>query len=300
LTGAGDPATIPGVHCPICGSPSDPVARPHPYVYARCRDCGAYFVDPMPSPDQVAGSHYDEVYYASAEPRPDEDAWNRGARRAARHRLGWIEQAAGAKGRFLDVGTGTGFQLAAARDAGWEVEGVDVSARAVAFARDTLGVPVRLGTLEQAGFADETFDAVSLTHVLEHVPDPVGLLTEVARILRPNGVAAIAVPNSRALVNAAYNLVHRARGRYRRDKFACGLWPPDHVIGFDARSLREVIVRSALRPLELVVTGKGDPDRYPMASWGRGTRALERPLEWIGRVVGRGSILESLSARGAS
>lgn len=258
-----------------------------------------YFVDPMPAGDAVpgAGEFYDETYYSGA-PRAREDEWEAMTARAWRAQAEAFTVAAGRPGRLLDIGCGTGKLLAAARDLGWEVEGVEPSG-AADYARAVLGLNVKTGTLEQAAYPDASFDAVWLSHVVEHVPDPVSLLREVARVLRPGGAAKISVPNSRAFVYAATNWIHRVRGRYGKDKFTSSLAPPGHLYAFDVRSLRVALDRAGLVPERIFTAGKGDPVYFPMLTWrgtGRWSQAM-RLAEWIGRRTGRGTLIECVARR---
>jgi ubiquinone/menaquinone biosynthesis C-methylase UbiE len=57
------------------------------------------------------------------------------------------------------------------------------------------GIEVKVGNLEAASLQDRQFDAVHMSHVLEHLPDPHATLLEVHRILKPGGVIGIEVPN---------------------------------------------------------------------------------------------------------
>lgn len=98
-------------------------------------------------------------------------------------------------GRLLDVGVGVGTFLRLARERGWVVEGVDPSPYAAGFVRDTLGAPVHCGELTAAPLPAASYDAVNLRHVLKHFPDPVGFLTQVARLLKPTGIVCLSVPN---------------------------------------------------------------------------------------------------------
>lgn len=289
--------------CPICaGRRVGAVARPPGWTYLGCSDCGVYFVDPMPVGDTIqdAGDFYDVAYYSGG-PRPREAEWEALTTAAWRRQIEIFTRAVGHRGALLDVGCGTGTALAAARDEGWDVTGVEVSS-AGDHARKVFGLNVSTGTLEQAAFPDASFDAVWLSHVVEHVPDPVAFLREADRILKPGGMAMISVPNSRGMVYAATNLIHRLRGRYGKDKFACSINPPGHLYAFDNKSLRVALSHTSLTPEVTFTTGKGDPVYFPMLTWkGAGKwHAALRGVEWLGWKTGRGSLIQCFARKPVS
>jgi 2-polyprenyl-3-methyl-5-hydroxy-6-metoxy-1,4-benzoquinol methylase len=119
-------------------------------------------------------------------------------------------------GRLLDVGCGSGEWLRGMRELGWQVEGLDFDKEAVSAARQQ-GLTVHWGTLAAQRFPDACFDAVALHHVIEHVPDPLGLLKECRRILKPRGSLVLATPN-----NQSWG--HRIFKEHWR-----GLEPPRHL-----------------------------------------------------------------------
>lgn len=98
-------------------------------------------------------------------------------------------------GRLLEVGCGQGQFLERAAERGWSVQGVEILPPVAARARER-GLEVFLGTLEEARFPVGSFDAVVMREVIEHVVEPVALLREVARVLRPGGVAALGTGNA--------------------------------------------------------------------------------------------------------
>ena len=132
------------------------------------------------------------------------------------------------EGRLLDVGCGSGEWLASMRELGWNVCGVDFDEGAVSLARQS-GLDIRCGDLEAQRFPDESFDAVTLNHVIEHVPDPVRTLLECARILKRNGKLVIFTPNSSSLG-------HRIFRQHWR-----GLEPPRHLHLFSPLSMKAVL-----------------------------------------------------------
>ena len=98
-------------------------------------------------------------------------------------------------GRMLDVGCGRGLLLDELRRLGWTVTGTELTDTAARYAREELGLDVKVGDLRTLSFGQESFDAIVLWHVLEHIEVPSSLLWEVHRLLRPGGFLVVAVPN---------------------------------------------------------------------------------------------------------
>jgi len=97
---------------------------------------------------------------------------------------------------ILEVGCGTGEFLRHAHDAGHRVTGIDLSGEAVRYVREHHpGIDVRCQSLETAGLLPASFDVIAAFHVLEHVSDPIGLLSQMKRLLRPGGLVYVRVPN---------------------------------------------------------------------------------------------------------
>lgn len=98
-------------------------------------------------------------------------------------------------GRLLEVGCGQGLFLEHAARAGWRAEGVDVLVPVVEMAR-ARGLTVFAGELADAGLPRDAFDVVTMSEVIEHIVEPVALLREVQRVLRPGGVAVLGTGNA--------------------------------------------------------------------------------------------------------
>ena len=183
-------ASPPGesVSCLVCGGTNAKqrfVQRGYPVL--RCADCGLEFVAPTPSPSELA-DYYDRGYavplelYASASER-----------NAAR--IADLERWSPARGRLLELGASYGHSLAAARDRGWDVVGVELSPTASTYARTQLGLTVFNCDLADAPLADASFDAVIGWHVLEHVRNPRDQVLRLASLLKPGGMLGLRVPN---------------------------------------------------------------------------------------------------------
>jgi SAM-dependent methyltransferase len=130
-------------------------------------------------------------------------------------------------GRLLEVGCGDGGQLDRLRSMNWETEGQEIDAAAVERAR-TRGLRVHLGNLQDLSLPAESFDVVTMSHVIEHAHDPVELLKQCHRVLRPGGLLIVVTPN----VNSF--------GHWWFKSFWLGLDPPRHLNLFAPRTLRQI------------------------------------------------------------
>jgi 2-polyprenyl-3-methyl-5-hydroxy-6-metoxy-1,4-benzoquinol methylase len=100
------------------------------------------------------------------------------------------------RGRLLDVGCGNGALLKNFAQLGWDVHGIEADPTAATLARNGLGLDVQTGSIESGGFADEYFDVITMSHVIEHLPDPTATLAKCYRTLRPGGHLVVVTPNS--------------------------------------------------------------------------------------------------------
>jgi 2-polyprenyl-3-methyl-5-hydroxy-6-metoxy-1,4-benzoquinol methylase len=144
----------------------------------------------------------------------------------------WLE--ASSRGKLLDVGCGSGQFLAQMAELEWQVTGVEPDGDAVKVAQ-ALGLDVRHGMLEDAKLPENSFDAVTLHHVIEHVLDPVSVLQSCWRVLKPGGQLIVVAPNVESLSHQRFgsNCFH--------------LDPPRHLIHFSAATLRETAVKAGIR-----------------------------------------------------
>jgi SAM-dependent methyltransferase len=175
----------------------------------------------------------------------------------------------GAGRRLLDAGCGTGYNLLALGGLG-RATGVDLSPDAIAFCRER-GVRALRGSVLQLPFADACFDAVTSFDVLYHawVSDDRAAVAEMARVLRPGGVALVRVPALKALWGA-HDVEVQSRHRYTRGELVALL------AGCGLRVLRATYCNSLLFPL---LFARRTLDRA-LGREGSDVGFLPAPLEW--------------------
>lgn len=171
-------------------------------------------------------------------------------------------------GNFLDVGTNMGFFLNSAKDGKWDLYGVEPSPSLSEIARRYLALNVKTAFLEDAGFKDCFFDVVTMTDVFEHLPEPGQILKEVHRILRPDGILFIKVPN--ALFNLCKFYLAKMTGTLKNYNLFDA---HEHVVHYSAPALRSMlakygftIIRTSIgRPIQLPAWHKyvGNYYQYP-------------------------------------
>ncbi len=221
--------------CPICRStPGEIVERAEPpYCVVKCPDCGLAYVDPIPVSEDLS-RHYDQDYYAE---------WISGQREKRKcmwmQRLKRIESMTN-KGSLLDVGCGEGLFLELAKESGWQVHGADVSAYATQFASKRLGQSLFCGQIWDADLTDQSFDVITLWHVLEHTTSPMRTLQEVRRALKPSGLLVVAVPNlNDKFMQATYRLV-----KGRKPHLFSIIDKEVHIFHFSVQSLRRLLEKA--------------------------------------------------------
>lgn len=239
---------------------------PGTWTLYRCTQCESAYLDPRPNQATI-GLAYEDYYTHRAEDTPEAHPKNPLVRQLhawvndyinARYGLARTPAGFGGRwlvplvpsfkakadtkmrhlhkppangGRLLDVGFGNGGFLKLATEMGWQAEGIDFDPKAVALAKSR-GLNVRCASAADLSAQHEQFDIITLSHVIEHVPDPIALLEDLYRLLKPGGILWLETPNLDSL----------GAKRFGRNWMA--LDPPRHLVLFNPDSLRDSLTQA--------------------------------------------------------
>ncbi|MBI5562904.1 MAG: class I SAM-dependent methyltransferase, partial [Deltaproteobacteria bacterium] len=207
------------------------VERRGEYALFLCASCGLVFSDPM----RGAGP----VCYRKAE--ADVDYWTRGPGLGWHHRQ-FLERVPACGGRLLDVGCGTGEFMASARDAGYDVWGIDFVAEKIEAARRRRGLVnafVMTASELASSLPGKRFDVATCFEVIEHLEDPAGFIAQIKTLLNPGGYLAISVPN-RVRTFAVFE---------KRENDG----PPHHLTRWDLRSIAGFLERNGFMVVDSAI-----------------------------------------------
>lgn len=269
--------------CPSCGGsrlrPWDDTAN-----LQVCSDCETVFDNPRldgPGIEQFYAKFGQYDHWLEDLPGR-ETVWRRRLEVIGRHAR---------PGRILDIGAGIGQFLSLARQQGFTVDGVELSPRGCAHARERFQVDLRQGRLEEHEFPEASFDVITIFHVLEHVPSPKETVARCHSLLAPGGVLVVAVPNE---IDSLTSRLHRLKiglgipaspGRARmgvKSLVNNPLLDEVHLTRFTGKSLRGLLERGGFDVLHLGVD-RHLPEVGP-AGWARA--AHTRLAEAIHRTSG--------------
>jgi len=146
---------------------------------------------------------------------------------------------------LLDIGCGNGDFAAGMQSLGWTVRGTDVDPHAATAATQNHGFRVDVGQLEALAYPNDSFDAVTARHVIEHLRDPKAFMLECWRILKPGGRLLLVTPNATSFGHHIY-----------REHWQ-GLEPPRHLFLFAKHTLHSLAASCGIHPPAIFSTAQG-------------------------------------------
>ncbi|MCP9439459.1 MAG: class I SAM-dependent methyltransferase [Nitrospira sp.] len=272
--GGGAPSSIP---CNLCGGTevstlSNRSRSGKPLRTVICRACGLVWSDPRP---HDARRFYEEEYRISY--KQTYQPKSKHVLRAGKVALSRFEKIkefllAGPK-RILDVGSGGGEFAYLLQSLGHHIHGVEPNRGYAEYSQRQYGLTVRIGFVQDMVFPAESFDLITMWHVLEHTEDPGAVLARLRSWLKPGGTLVVEVPNVEATCQAPQNTFHEA-----------------HLYNFNVVTLRRLAKKQGLYEIRHVISRDGGNITMALArdeSPAEADVKLDIPgnYEWIARIV---------------
>jgi 2-polyprenyl-3-methyl-5-hydroxy-6-metoxy-1,4-benzoquinol methylase len=189
------------VVCNICGSDRFavvfPAGKAQKNRIVRCNECGLMYATPrLGALDHAVVSKSDPNFLIEMLDRKHDSRMTKERLQVNDYKdtKQWLREHFPRRGQLVEVGCGLGFLLRSFVSDGWIGKGIDPDPLCCAHARKVLGLDAMPGTLSTVVLAPDSVDCVLMMHVLEHVPDPLGTLTQIFEALRPGGVLVLETP----------------------------------------------------------------------------------------------------------
>lgn len=231
------------IPCNLCGGTdvstlSNRSRSGKPLRTVICQACGLVWSDPRP---HDARQFYEEEYRLSYKhtysPKPKHVLR---AGHAALSRFEKIERLLSSRKAVLDVGTGGGEFAYLLQSLGHGVSGIEPNRGYADYSIREYGLTVQVGFVQDAAFPSESFDVVTIWHVLEHTEDPGFILALLRSWLKPDGTLVVEVPNVEATCQAPRSTFHEA-----------------HLYNFNVVSLRRLAKKQGLYEVKHLISRDG-------------------------------------------
>ena len=236
-------------HCILCnGFNLRIIHRKDQWQYLRCLNCNLVSLHPRPSPQVLMKNYQDYLPVQPEEIRK----WEMMMKPVFHKSADLIESRTMTdRGRLLDIGCGYGFFLQEMRCRGWKVEGIEVSEVGGQFVRERWDIHVYSQPLESLSLPENLFDVVTLFYVIEHLDDPLALLREVNRILKPGGLVFLRWPHSTPIIRILGPL-SRTLDLYHT---------PYHLYDFSPSTMEKMLKSCGFKEIETMTAGNTRPSK---------------------------------------
>lgn len=236
-------------HCILCcGFNFRTTHQKDQWQYLRCLNCGLVSLHPRPTPQELIKDYED---YLPIQPE-EIQAWEMMMRPVIVKSANLIEsRARTGRGRLLDIGCGYGFFLQEMGSRGWQVEGIEVSQAGRKYTRDKWDIHVYSQPLENLAIPESSFDVITLFYVIEHLLDPLGLLIEVKRVIKPDGLVLLRWPHSTPIVRMLGPLSKKL------DLYHT----PYHLYDFSPGTMEKMLSFCGFREIETMIVGNTRPSK---------------------------------------
>lgn len=194
-------------NCPVCNSINyslflvckDNTVSRETFDIVQCVSCGFKFTNPRPEENKTGKYYKSEEYVSHSNTKKGfvNSVYQIVRKYTLLKKLQLISSYY-KTGKILDIGSGTGEFLKLFKDANWETLGIEPSPDARKMAVENYNLDIK-EEAEINNLETESFDVITMWHVLEHVPKLNERIEDLKRLIKPNGIIIIAVPNCTSL-----------------------------------------------------------------------------------------------------
>jgi 2-polyprenyl-3-methyl-5-hydroxy-6-metoxy-1,4-benzoquinol methylase len=253
------------VNCPFCKSDEYTVYERFgsslQYTYVLCKTCRLVYQSPRPKYDQ----HFIDAAYASYYQYADNMQLNdftevrQSSVEMFKKEIEYISKFDSRKTAVLDIGSGMGTFLYAAKSLYKEAVGLDVSVQMARFVEQQLGLKVFVQQFDEFQYSQK-FSLIHMSHVLEHIPDPNSWLQKARSLLSEDGILVINVPHKFSLSERLKHLFYKLR---LKKQFSSS-WndparTPDHLFEPTIPSMDRILQSNQYDILEYYTYSRKDP-----------------------------------------
>lgn len=219
-----------------------------------CMNCGLVWSDPFPhNPRQFYQDQYRLAYKQTYQPKAKHIV-RAGGVALTRHQK--IKSLLAERQQVLDVGAGGGEFAYLLKALGHDVYGIEPNQGYAEYAKAQYALNLQQGFIQDADFAGQQFDLITIWHVLEHTENPLQVLNKLASLLRADGTLIVEVPNIEATCQAPSSTFHEAHlfnfNLASLSKMAekAGLLVDRHLFSADGGNLTLFLHQSAAEKVE--------------------------------------------------
>jgi len=314
-----DPKYLKHKECNLCGADDtvklvtiDKVYDNNKYNIVKCKKCGLIYSDPRPmlSKMEVGKFIYNKEYYKNEMPYNGQSKYiTRIFRTSCEEQASIIERYV-SKGRFLEIGCGTGMFMEIMQRRGWQVWGTEVSTYAVESCKRK-GLRVLNTDLRGLDFPPGYFNCIMLGQVIEHLSDPSSIIKKVWELCAKGGLVVVSTENAEGLSSKIETFIRgplqteigkavikKFFGRYPRG-FYGRISPPVHLFYFSEKTLSLILRKHGFKIIRIIKVSRGNKTYYPEIERYRcNVRELAfKLIDDIAGIVGKGEVLVLYAAK---
>ena len=212
------------------------------YKISKCQNCGLVFLNPMPTEEYLT-SLYPVTYYSYLGFYPKKESFIKHFFKNALLNKKTLDPKFEHPGKILDIGCGSGKFLFEMKKKGWEVYGVEVNESAAKLGNELENLNIHCGNLLTSKFPSNSFDYIRSNHSFEHMMNPIEVLNEIHRIIKPDGKLMIGVPNIDSFNARVFK------------KYWWYLGAPAHTFNYSVSTLSQILNKTGFKVEKISYNG---------------------------------------------